>query len=139
MIMSEVLDYDKTILETIRHIEDICVKFALQNYAASGAVFLAYYAGKMPLKVTVWVVVLLSLIFTWAICTNILRYRVLWKLHRVARDNWLATQTALREQFRADTDCQKYLTMTTLPPLAFLPVVVINLLPAIAAVVLRVI
>jgi hypothetical protein len=51
MAMSEILDYDKTIFKTIHHIEDINVKFALQNYAAAGAVFAAYFAEKIPLDI----------------------------------------------------------------------------------------
>jgi hypothetical protein len=137
--LSEVRDYDDALLQTIRHIEDINVKFALQNYAAAGAVFVAYYAGKMPLKITAWVVVVLSLIFTWAICSNIVRYSLFWKMHRIARNHWLASQSELSEAFRRDPACENYLRMTALPRRVFFPVVVISLLPAIAAIILRVI
>jgi hypothetical protein len=133
MAMSDVLDYDKLVLESLRHIENICVKFALQNYAAAGAVFLAYYTAKLPLRIVAPVVFVLALVFTWAIWHNIARYKLFWKLHRIARDNWLAGQASLRADFRADADCDRYLRMTTLPPVAFLPVIIINLLPAAAA------
>ena len=132
--MSDILNYDKSILESLRHIEDIMVKFALQNYAAAGAVFLAYVTVKVPFRYAALMVFVLSAVFTCAIWANIRRYRLLWKLHRIARDNWLAEQTALRNAFRADADCETYLTTTTLPLHFFLPVTVINLLPAVTAV-----
>ena len=117
--MSDVLNYDKSTLESLRHIEDIMLKFALQNYAAAGAVFLAYITDKMPFRYTALMVFVLGVVFTLAIWANISRYRLLWKLHRIARDNWLAEQTALRNAFRADADCETYLTTTTLPLLLF--------------------
>ena len=140
---SELLEYDKSILETIRHIEDICVKFALQNYVAAGAVFLAYFSGKMPspsLQITAWVVCGVSVIFTIAIILNACRYNTLWKLHCIARNTWLASQPELRQQFREETnpDLKKYLERTTLGWLAFAPMIVINLLPVVAAIILRV-
>ena len=134
--MSDVLEYDKALIKSIHHIEDICVKFALQNYAVAGAVFLAYFTGKMSLKMSASVIVRLGVVFTLAICSNIKRYRLFWKLHRIARDNWLEGQSALGEAFRLDPECEKYLKLKTLPLRAFSPVVVINLLPAFAAVLL---
>ena len=32
MAMADALDYDYAVIRSIHHIEDICVKFALQNY-----------------------------------------------------------------------------------------------------------
>ena len=134
--MSDVLDYDKSIIETIRHIEDITTKFALQNYAASGGVFAAYFTKNMSLPMTAVVVVGLSMVFTLAIWFNIRRYRLYWKMHRIARDTWLAEQSALREAYSANKACKKYLKLQALPFYAFWPVIVINLLPAVAAVLL---
>ena len=37
--MADALDYDSAVIRSIHHIEDVCVKFALQNYASAGAVF----------------------------------------------------------------------------------------------------
>jgi hypothetical protein len=134
--MSEALDYDKSVIKTIHHIEDILVKFALQNYAAAGAVFLAYFTQKMSLRMAAAVIVALGVVFTLAICSNIMRYRLFWKLHRIARDHWLAGQSELREAYRADADCEKYLMLKALPLIAFWPVIIINLLPAAGAVLL---
>jgi hypothetical protein len=136
MTMSDALDYDKSIIETIHHIEDILVRFALQNYAAAGAVFLAYFTQKMSLRMAAAVIVGLGVVFTLAIWANIARYRLFWKLHRIARDNWLAGQSVLRQAYRADAECEKYLRLRALPPTAFLPVIIINLVPAAGAVLL---
>ena len=135
MAMSNNLsDYHKSILETLRHIEDIVLKLALQNYAAAGAVFLAYYAGKMPLKVAAPAVVGLGVVFTWAIWTHTLRYMLLWKMHRILRDNWLAGQTALLAAFHKDPECARYLAIPSLRWFYFVPLHIINLVPAGAAV-----
>jgi hypothetical protein len=136
MTMSDALDYDKSIIETIHHIEDILVRFALQNYAAAGAVFLAYFTQKMSLRMAAAVIVGLGVVFTLAIWANIARYRLFWKLHRIARDNWLAGQSVLRQAYRADAECEKYLRLRALPLTAFLPVIIINLVPAAGAVLL---
>jgi hypothetical protein len=132
--MSDVLDYDKSIIETFHHIEDILVKFALQNYAAAGAVFLAYYTHKIPLRIAAPVIVVLAGVFIWAICSNIGRYQLLWKIHRIARNHWLTEQPKLLKAFRGDADCEKYLTITTHSFWTFWPVIFINALPAAAAV-----
>jgi len=132
--MSEVLDYDKAIIESIRHIEDILVKFSLQNYAATGAVFLAYFTHQMPLRFAGPVVVVLAIVFTAAIWTNIVRYKVFWKVHQIARDRWLADQPLLMADLKQDADCNKYLERTTLPAHAYLPVIIISLSPAAGAV-----
>jgi hypothetical protein len=136
MTMSDALDYDKSIIETIHHIEDILVRFALQNYAAAGAVFLAYFTQKMSLRMAAAVIVGLGVVFILAIWANIARYRLFWKLHRIARDNWLAGQSVLRQAYRADAECEKYLRLRALPLTAFLPVIIINLVPAAGAVLL---
>jgi hypothetical protein len=54
---------------------------------------------------------------------------------RIARNTWLQGQTALRDALFADQDRGTYLEMEKIP-LAFAPVIVINLLPAVAALVL---
>jgi hypothetical protein len=82
------------------------------------------------------VIVGLGVVFTLAIWANIARYRLFWKLHRIARDNWLAGQSVLRQAYRADAECEKYLRLRALPPTAFLPVIIINLVPAAGAVLL---
>jgi len=134
--MSDVLDYDGLLLEGLRHIEDILVKFALQNYAAAGAVFLAYFTCHIPLSIAALVIIGLGVVFTWAMWGNIVRYTLLWKMHRIARDNWLAGQSTLRSALHDDPECKKYLSITTLSPSTFWPVIIINLLPAAAAVLL---
>src|SRR5262245_10936714 len=49
----DVTDYHGQLLEQLRHVEDNINKFAIQNYAASGAVVLAYLADKAPLWATI--------------------------------------------------------------------------------------
>jgi len=64
--------------------------------------------------------------------------KLFWKLHRAARDYWFATssQSKLREELGADKECDEYLKTKELSNKAFAPTVVINLLPAVAAVML---
>ena len=134
--MSDALDYYELLLKGLLHIEDILVKFALQNYAAAGAVFLAYFTNKMPLGITVLVVIGLGLVFGWAMWKNIERYVLLWKLHRITRDNWLNGQSDLRKELVADKQCEDYLNIKEFSPYTFSPVMIINLLPAAAAILL---
>jgi hypothetical protein len=49
--MDNLFAYYKSIIENIHHVEDILVKFALQNYAVAGAVFVAFFANILPLRV----------------------------------------------------------------------------------------
>jgi hypothetical protein len=132
--MSDVLDYDKAIVESIHHVEDILVKFALQNYAAAGAVMLAYFTAKIPLKLAAGAVIGLGLVFTWAILSNVSRYALFWKMHRITRDTWLAGEATLLAALRADPDCARYLALTALSAVTFWPLYVINLLPAAVAI-----
>jgi uncharacterized membrane protein YciS (DUF1049 family) len=100
-------------------------------------VFAAYFTNKLSLPITVTVIIGLGVVFTWAICGNIARYSLFWKMHRIARDNWLAGQSAeLRNAYAEDPGCRKYLETKTLSPLTFSPVIVVNALPAIAAILL---
>jgi hypothetical protein len=131
--VSELLDYDETLLSSLHHIENILVKFALQNYVSAGAVFLAAFTGSVPNWVAAIVVIVLAVLFIWAILNNTLRYNVLWKMHRVARDKWLATQTALDQSLRDDPDITRYLGIHALPRTNFVPLILANFLPALAA------
>jgi hypothetical protein len=135
--MSELLDYDKAIVELLKHIEDRIERFALQNYAASGAVLLAHFGttNRVPLPVAKWTVIALGLVFTVAIISNAARYHVLWKLHRIARDCWLgrAEQANFRDECKKDAGVESYLDTKKLPLLeSYGPLIAINLLPAVA-------
>ena len=55
---------------------------------------------------------------------------------RIAQNTWLQGQTALRDALFADQECRTYLEMEKIPLIAFAPVIVINLLLAVAALVL---
>jgi hypothetical protein len=135
--MSEILEYDKLLVQSLQHIEGVLERFALQHYATAGAVFLAYFTDKISLGITTLSVVAVGVAFTMAIWSNIVRYRLIWKLHRIARDNWLDTQPALREAFRIDADCEIFLSVKIFSwRISFLQTIVINLLPAIVAVAL---
>lgn len=134
--MSEALDYSKSIIETLHHIEDVVVKFALQNYAASGAVLLAYFADQLSIGVAVSGVIGICAVFTWAIGSNIWRYRLLWKMNRIVRNVWLDGQAGLKSPLHADADCRDYLNMTELPKFTFGPLIITNLLPVVAALVI---
>src|SRR5215475_5466269 len=114
--MSELLDYDEVIVKHLEHIENRIERFALQNYAAAGAVLLAHFGtNQVPLGHVRWTVIALGVVFTVAIISNAARYHVVWKLHRIARDCWLAGQTKFREVCDADKGLKKYLNTKELP------------------------
>ena len=131
--MSDLLDYDSSIVEILVHIEDVLVKFALQNYASAGAVFVAYYTHKISLCTAVLVVFGLGAVFVCAIGINVHRYRLLFKIHKVVRDQWLERQTKLRNALLKDKDCENYLAELN-PVNTLWPMILINLLPALAAI-----
>jgi hypothetical protein len=134
--MSEVLDYDNMIVRNLEQIENRMEKFALQNYVSAGGVLLAGFGtDRVPLSLAhvKWAIIALSVVFTVAIFLNAARYHVLWKLHRIARDCWLAGQDKLREAYDAENDVKKYMSMKELPWWTYAPLILINLLPAGAA------
>ena len=131
--MSEVLNYDISIVATLRHIEDSMLKYSLQNYGSAGAIFLAYYADKIS-PTGLLAVVVLAGIYTLAICLNIKRYRVLGKVHRIVQKQWLASQPALCNALCGDTDCKSVVLVQKYPFSMYVPVIIISLLPAIPGV-----
>ena len=131
--MSELLDYDNSLVEALKHIEDIQVKFSLQNYASAGAVFLAHFTAiKLNIEITAFLVLVLGLVFLCAICSNNYRYKRLYDVHRIVRGHWLKEQEGLRNALFSDAKLEKFLT-TPLSFWSFLPMLVINALPALSA------
>jgi hypothetical protein len=96
--MSDVLDYDKSIIGMLQHIENVLVTYSLQNYATAGAVFVVYYTQKdVPRWVSVTAIIVLGAVFLLAIIANAYRYTVIYRMHKIIRDRWLLTeQTELR-------------------------------------------
>lgn len=132
--MSELFDYRKSIVELLKHIEDILVKYSLQNYASADAVFLAHYTAKLPLAIAGSLVMVLGLVYLLAIWTNARRYEVFVRIHRIVRNQWLEqpAQDQLRNALRADPTCKEYLA-SSFSPWTFLPVYLINGLPPLSA------
>jgi hypothetical protein len=62
----DVSDYHGQLLEQLRHVENTINKFAIQNYAASGAVVLAYLAHNVDLWAVKIIVALLNVNFAVA-------------------------------------------------------------------------
>jgi hypothetical protein len=111
--MSELLDYDRSIVDTLKHIEDILVKFSLQNYASAGAVFLAHYnTNKLSPRMTVLLFFVIGVDFLSAIASNVPRYRLLYRLHRIVRGQWLKrdAQRNLQNALSQDPALEKHLT-----------------------------
>lgn len=130
-----ILDYDKSVLDTLTHIENIQVTFSLQSYASAGAIFLAHFANpdKISIGVTALLVLVVGLVFLSAIWSNGYRYKILFNMHRIARDEWLKKQKDLRSALYRDSACKKYLTSKS--PISTWPMLVINALPALSAIV----
>ena len=67
----DVTDYHGQLLDQLRHVEDTINKFEMHNYAASGAVVLAYLADRAPLWATIIIVALLNINFAIAIFVQV--------------------------------------------------------------------
>jgi hypothetical protein len=126
-------NYDGRLLDQMNRIQDRIERYALQNYAAAGAVFVAYFTGSIPIHAAAAAVIVLGLNFIIAIGVNIYGLRVLWKMHRIALDRWFEEKTELREALiKGNDDINKLLATKSLSLTHFLPVIIANLLPAIA-------
>ncbi len=128
----DAFNYDGRLLEQINRLQDRIQKFALQNYAAAGAVFLAYFTEKIPIVPAAAAIIVLGLNFTIAIGFNVLNLRKLWKMHRITLDRWFQARRELREALGKDNEIEKLLTTQSMSFWHFLPVIIANLLPAIA-------
>jgi len=111
----DVTDYHGQLLEQLRHVEDTINKFAIQNYAASGAVVLAYLANKAPHWATTIIVALLNINFAIAILVQFVRVHKLFTMHCIVRNFWLANQPELLKKLQANKTSSGVLTSTTFP------------------------
>src|SRR5262245_28250762 len=110
----DVTDYHGQLLAQLRHVEDNINKFAIQNYAASGAVVLAYLADKAPLWATIIIVALLNINFAIAIFVQIARMHRLFTMHCIVRNFWLDNRPELLRRLQANTISNEILETTTL-------------------------
>lgn len=111
----DVTDYHGQLLEQLRHVEDNINKFAIQNYAASGAVVLAYLADKAPLWATIIIVALLNINFAIAIFVQAARVHKLFTMHCIVRNFWLDNRPELLRRLQANEISNEVLATTTLP------------------------
>src|SRR5215470_14897922 len=109
----DVTDYLGQLLEQLRHVEDNINKFAIQNYAASGAVVLAYLADKAPLWATIIIVALLNINFAIAIFVQVARVHKLFTMHCIVRNFWLDNRPELLRRLQANTISNEVLATTT--------------------------
>lgn len=112
---NDVTDYHGQLLEQLRHVEDNINKFAIQNYAASGAVVLAYLADKAPLWAAIIIVALLNINFAIAICVQAVRVHKLFTMHCIVRNFWLANQPELLKRLQENKTSSRVLASTTFP------------------------
>jgi len=118
----DVTDYHGQLLEQLRHVEDTINKFTIQNYAASGAVVLAYLADKAPLC-TIIIVALLNINFAIAIFVQVARVRKLFTMHCIVRNFWLDNRPELLRRLQANSVSSEVLATTTFP--RWLPIVIL--------------
>jgi hypothetical protein len=103
----DLLEYDKLLLDQLSRIEDTINKFAIQNYAAAGAVLAAYLSfgqAKFPGWVAVMVVLMLGITFALALARYLRRLKVLYGIHRTVVDCWFnaKSRSELHDCLRAD-------------------------------------
>ena len=111
----DVADYHGQLLEQLRHVEENVSKFALQNYAASGAVVLAYLAGTAPPWAVIIIVALLNINFAIAIIVQCERLRKVFTMHCIVRNLWLDTRPELLRRLQENSISSKVLALTTFP------------------------
>ena len=125
----DVTDYHGQLLEQLRHVEDNINKFAIQNYAASGAVVLAYLADKAPLWATIIIVALLNINFAIAIFVQVAGVHKLFTMHCIVRNFWLDNRPELLRRLQANTISNEVLATTTLPRWAAIVILLAQFLP----------
>jgi hypothetical protein len=82
------LDYDKMLLDTLMKLEERITKFSIQDYVASGAVFLTLFTTRFPVWIVTPVILLIWVNFTLAMVACFCRHRVLFEMHRITRNCW---------------------------------------------------
>jgi len=125
----DVTDYHGQLLEQLRHVEDTINKFAIQNYAASGAVVLAYLADKAPLWATIIIVALLNINFAIAIFVQVARVHKLFTMHCIVRNFWLDNRPELLRRLQANSVSSEVLATTTFPRWVTIVILLAQFLP----------
>jgi hypothetical protein len=138
------LEYDKLLLTQLNHISDRITNFAITNYAASGAILLAYFTSKLPALLIFLVVLLVNVNFTTAIIKNNLLMKNLYQGHIIARNAWFEnkSKTDLYQLLKDSGLLSDMRTLTStklIKQLDFSPVVISNLIPAFGALMLLVV
>jgi hypothetical protein len=108
----DALRYDKLLLTQLNKIRDQMTKFALQNYAASGAILLAYFATKVPLWAVFVAILVVNVNFILALASNNWQIKALYAAHKIARDAWFADEpkAQLLEQLKTDEQSNQLFT-----------------------------
>jgi hypothetical protein len=139
----DLLEYDKLLVDQLSRIEDTINKFAIQNYAAAGAVLAAYLSfgqAKFPGWVAVVVVLLLGINFALALARYLRRFKVLYGIHRTVVDCWFnaKSRSELHDCLRADEVSKTFLDTRTVPAVENWIVILGAIIPAVGAAVLLV-
>jgi hypothetical protein len=87
------LRYDKLLLTQLRHVSGLVTNFAITNYAASGAIFFAFFTTKLPSWVILVAIIVINCNFVLAIAHNIWVARRLHQMHTIARMAWFENKT----------------------------------------------
>jgi hypothetical protein len=135
-----VIEYEGQILEQMRFVEDTVNKFAIQNYAASGAVLLAHFAKEavaVPLLVVTLIVALLNINFAFAIIIQILRLQKLFAFHCITRNHWLDYHHDLSNKLKSDPITRRVLGNNTLPLTVFIIILIAQFIPIVGIILLK--
>jgi hypothetical protein len=140
-INPELLEYDGLLLDQLGRIEETINKFAIQNYAAAGAVLAAHLTfgqDKFPGWLTVAVVTLLGLNFALALNRYLWRLKVLYGIHRTIVDCWFHSKSRaeLYASLRQDEVSRKFLDTRTISSIEYWIVILGALIPALGATIL---
>jgi hypothetical protein len=140
-INPELLEYDGLLLSQLGRMEDTINKFAIQNYAAAGAVLAAHLTfgqEKFPGWLTVVVVLLLGLNFALALGRYLWRFKVLYGIHRTIVDCWFHSKSRadLHACLRNDEVSRKFLDTRMTSSIEYWIIISGALIPALGATIL---
>jgi hypothetical protein len=111
----DLFQYDTLIVNQLNRIEDQIAKFAIQNYASSGAVLFAFFTTKIPLLAAFFAVLTLNINFILAIAHNHWRFRMLYAMHDITRNTWFEYKPkgALFQALKDDQQSNQIVTIRT--------------------------
>ena len=115
-VSKDIFDFDGRLLDALKQRLDTINSFAIQNYAACGAIaFFKFNSNNtLPLWLAAAIVLLLCFNFVLAIAANLFVAKKLYAMHRVTQNCWFEgksraeLRTALEEDGKGILDSKEF-------------------------------